>query len=39
MATDKRDAAYAVAREKCEAFADDARADCIKDAKLRFEQY
>ena len=38
-ATDKRVAAYAVVREKCDAFADDVRANCIKDAKLRFEQH
>jgi hypothetical protein len=37
-ASDKRDADYAVAKEKCDTFADDAKAACIKDAKLRFGQ-
>jgi len=36
--TDKRDAAYAVVREKCDALAGDAKANCIRDAKLRFNQ-
>ena len=37
-ATDKRNADYAVAKEKCDTFADDAEAACIKDAKARFGQ-
>ena len=35
---DKRDAAYAVAKQKCDAFADDVKATCIKDAKVRYGQ-
>jgi len=37
-AADKRDADYAVAKEKCDAFAGDAKAGCIKDAKVRYGQ-
>jgi len=37
-ATDKRNAEYAVAREKCDTFADDAKAACVKEAKVRFGQ-
>ncbi len=37
-AADKRDAAYAVAKEKCDAMAGDAKSNCIKDAKARFGQ-
>jgi hypothetical protein len=37
-ATEKRDAAYAVAKEKCDTLADDAKAKCIKDAKARYDQ-
>ena len=36
--TVKRDAAYAVAKEKCDAFADEVKANCIKDAKARYGQ-
>lgn len=31
-----RDADYAVAKEKCEAFAGDAKSNCMTDAKVRF---
>lgn len=34
-ATEKRDAAYAVAKEKCGALADDAKATRIQEAKVR----
>ncbi len=37
-ATDKRNAGYAVAREKCDTFADDAKVACVKQAKARFGQ-
>lgn len=37
-ATDKREAGYAVAREKCDKFADDAKAACVTEAKARFGQ-
>ena len=37
-ATEKRDAAYAVAKEKCGSLADDAKATCIKEAKVRHGQ-
>jgi hypothetical protein len=37
-ATDKRDADYAVAKEKCDVFAGDAKAACVKDAKARYGQ-
>jgi hypothetical protein len=33
---DKRDADYAVAKEKCDTYAGDARANCLNDAKARF---
>jgi hypothetical protein len=35
-AKDKRDAAYAVAKEKCDAFSSDAKSNCINEAKARF---
>jgi len=35
---DKRDADYAVAKEKCDAYAGDVKATCIKDAKARYGQ-
>ncbi|MEI7466091.1 MAG: cell envelope biogenesis protein TolA [Burkholderiales bacterium] len=35
-ADDKRDAAYKVAAEKCDALAGDAKASCISAAKLKF---
>jgi len=35
---DKRNAEYAVAKEKCDALAGDAKANCIKQAKARFGQ-
>lgn len=35
-ATDKRDADYAVAKEKCDALAGDAKGACVKDAKARY---
>ena len=37
-ATEKRDAAYAGAKEKCGSLADDAKATCIKEAKVRHGQ-
>jgi hypothetical protein len=37
-AADKRDAEYAVAKEKCNAFAADAKAGCIKDAKTLYNK-
>jgi hypothetical protein len=37
-ATDKRNADYAVAKEKCDVFADNAKAVCVKEAKARFGQ-
>ena len=37
-ATDKRNADYAVAKEKCDALAGDAKSNCIKDAKVRYGQ-
>lgn len=35
---DKRNADYAVAKEKCDKLADDAKTACIKDAKVRYGQ-
>ncbi len=35
-AADKRGAAYAVAKEKCDAFAGDAKSNCMVEAKARF---
>jgi hypothetical protein len=35
-AEDKRDADYAVAKEKCDVLAGDAKSRCISDAKARF---
>jgi cytoskeletal protein RodZ len=35
-AEDKRDASYEVAKERCETFAGDAKAQCVKEAKARF---
>lgn len=35
-AVDKRDAEYAVAKEKCDAFAGDPKDLCLKDAKARY---
>ena len=32
----KRDADYAVAKEKCDRFAGDAKSNCMNDAKVRF---
>ena len=37
-AADKRNADFAVAKEKCDALAGDAKANCIKDAKARYGQ-
>jgi hypothetical protein len=37
-ASDKRNADYAVAKQKCDMFADDAKAVCVKEAKVRFGQ-
>ena len=37
-ATDKRNADYAVAKEKCDALAGDVKASCVKDAKARYGQ-
>jgi hypothetical protein len=33
---DKRDAAYSVAREKCDALAGDPKDACVKDAKMQY---
>ena len=35
-AADKRNADYAVAKEKCDGLAGDAKSDCVKAAKVRF---
>ena len=35
---DKRDAAYAVAKEKCDAMKGDAKDACIKNAKAKYGQ-
>jgi hypothetical protein len=35
-AQDKRDANYDVARERCDAFAGDAKTQCVNEAKARF---
>jgi len=35
---DKRDAEYAVAKEKCDAYAGDVKTGCINDAKQRYGQ-
>lgn len=32
----RRDAEYAVAKEKCATFAGDAKTNCLNDAKARF---
>jgi uncharacterized protein YjbJ (UPF0337 family) len=32
----KRDADYALPKEKCDAFASDAKSNCLNDAKSRF---
>ncbi|MDR7305795.1 hypothetical protein [Rhodoferax saidenbachensis] len=37
-AMDKQEASYALAKEKCDAFASDVKANCIKDAKAKFGQ-
>lgn len=37
-AKDKRDAGYAVAKEKCDAMSGTAKANCIRDAKARYGQ-
>ena len=37
-ATDKRNADYAVAKEKCDALAGDAKAGCVKNAKALYGQ-
>ena len=37
-ATDKRNADFAVAKEKCDIFAGDAKSACVKEAKARFGQ-
>ena len=36
--SDKRDAEYAVAKEKCDAYAGDVKTGCINDAKQRYGQ-
>ena len=33
---DKRDANYALAKERCDALAGDAKTKCVNDAKARF---
>jgi hypothetical protein len=38
-ASDKRDADYAVAKEKCDAFAGEVKTSCMNDAKARFGKY
>ncbi len=35
-AADKRDADYAVAKEKCDAFSSDAKDRCMADEKARY---
>ena len=35
-AEDKRDADYAVARERCDKFAGDAKKSCLDEAKVRY---
>ena len=35
-ASDKRDADYAVAKEKCDGFAGDAKTNCLNQANARF---
>ena len=35
-ATDKRDADYAMAKEKCDAFTGDANTSCLSEAKAGF---
>jgi len=37
-ATDKRNAGYAVAKEKCDTFAGDAKVSCVREAKVRYGQ-
>lgn len=37
-AADKRDAEYAVAKEKCDKFAGDVKASCVEKARVRFGQ-
>lgn len=37
-AVDKQEASYVLAKEKCDAFASDVKANCIKDAKAKFGQ-
>ncbi|MBK6567949.1 hypothetical protein [Candidatus Aalborgicola defluviihabitans] len=37
-ATDKNNAAYAVAKEKCDALSGDPKDACIKDAKMKYGQ-
>jgi hypothetical protein len=37
-AMEKRNAAYAVAKEKCDSLANDAKATCIQEAKVRYSQ-
>jgi hypothetical protein len=36
-AIDKRDAAYDLAKQKCEALAGDAKSTCLQEAKQRFQ--
>ena len=38
-ATDKNNAAYAVAKEKCDALSGDPKDACIKDAKMKYGQH
>jgi len=35
-ATEKRDADYKLAKEKCDTFAGDAKASCLTEANTRF---
>jgi hypothetical protein len=35
-ASDKRDADYVVAKEKCDVFSSDAKSHCMNEAKARF---
>ena len=38
VALEKRNAAYAIAREKCDSLANDAKVTCIQEAKARYGQ-
>ena len=38
MALEKHNAAYAIAKEKCDSLANDAKVTCIQEAKVRYGQ-